>query len=332
MLVGLCNRMAKEWFDDFVQSCAALGLETKTITIGADDWLDQLKGVDIFVWRLTMGDSSCMAEARAKIPLIEATGIHCFPNQLMLWLYDDKIRETLFLRQHACPMPRTWIIFEEASAREFAAKASYPLVAKSHCGASSGGVVLVRSAAQAKALLDRVFPKLSLLDKILVKYYFVPRLAKGDLLVQLKAQYRHAWPRYAYFQEFLTTDHDWRITTLGRDLVSVFVRKNRPDDFRASGSGKWERPGVENFPTEACELALGISNKHGFICMTYDFMKKGDHWVIGEISYAFLHNAIYSDTLFRCTERGFVAAPAMPIGEMHLRAVMAAMPGVADAG
>jgi hypothetical protein len=69
MIVGLCNRMAKEWYDDFVQSCTALGLEPKNITIGADDWVDQLKGVDIFVWRLTMGDSSCMAEARAKIPL-----------------------------------------------------------------------------------------------------------------------------------------------------------------------------------------------------------------------------------------------------------------------
>jgi glutathione synthase/RimK-type ligase-like ATP-grasp enzyme len=324
--------MAKEWFDDFAESCARLGLEQKTIAIGADDWMDQLKGVDIFVWRLTMNDPSCMAEARAKIPLAEAAGIRCFPSQQMLWLYDDKIRETLFLRQHGCPMPQTWIFFDEAAGREFAAKASYPLVAKSHCGASAGGVVLVRSANQATALLDRVFPKLSLWDKILMKYYFVPRLAKGDLVVQLKAHYRNAWPRYAYFQEFLTTDQDWRITTLGQDLVSVFVRKNRPDDFRASGSGIWERPGVENLPADACDLALGISNKHGFLSMTYDFMRQGDRWVIGEISYAFIHNAIYSNTLFRRGEGGYVAAPPIPIGEMHLRAVMDAIPGVVNAG
>lgn len=328
MLVGLCNRMAQAWFDDFAESCARLGLAQKTIAIGADDWMDQLEGVDIFVWRLTMNDPSCMAEARAKIPLVEAGGIRCFPSRQMLWLYDDKIRETFFLRQHGYPVPRTWIFFDEPAARAFATRASYPLVAKSHCGASAGGVVLFQSAKQAHALLDQVFPKLSLWDKILIKYYTIPRLAKGDLLVQLKAHYRNAWPRYAYFQEFLTTDQDWRITTLGQDLVSVFVRKNRPKDFRASGSGIWEKVEVENLPVDACELALRISRKHGFLSMTYDFMRKGDGWVIGELSYAFMHNAIYSDTLFRRVDGGFAPAPPMPIGEMHLRAVLDVLQGV----
>jgi len=328
MLIGLCNRMAQAWFDDFSASCARLGLEQKAIAIGADDWMDQLEGVDIFVWRLTMNDPSCMAEARAKIPLVEAAGIRCFPSQQMLWLYDDKIRETFFLRQHGYPVPRTWIFFDEASARGFAAQATYPLVAKSHCGASAGGVVLCQSAKQAQALLDQVFPKLSLWDKILIKYYTIPRLAKGDLAVQLKAHYRNAWPRYAYFQEFLTTDQDWRITTLGQDLVSVFVRKNRPKDFRASGSGIWEKVAVENLPVAACDLALSISNKHGFLSMTYDFMKKGDRWVIGELSYTFMHNAIYPDTLFRRVGEAFAPAPSIPIGEMHLRAVMAVLQGV----
>lgn len=149
MLVGLCNRMAQEWFDDFAASCARLGLAQKTIAIGADDWMDQLAGVDIFVWRLTMNDPSCMAEARTKIPLVEAAGIRCFPSQQMLWLYDDKIRETFFLRKHGYPVPRTWVFFDEPAARAFATQASYPLVAKSHCGASAGGVVLFQSARQA---------------------------------------------------------------------------------------------------------------------------------------------------------------------------------------
>jgi glutathione synthase/RimK-type ligase-like ATP-grasp enzyme len=323
--------MAKEWYDDFARSSASLGLEAKAIDIGADDWMDQLKGLDIFLWRLTMGDPSCMAEARAKIPLIESMGIRCFPNQLMLWLYDDKIRESYFLRQHGYPVPRTHIFFDEASARDFAAKASYPLVAKSHCGASSGGVVLFRNPQEAQGLLDQVFRKMSLWDKIVMKYHVVPSLAKGNLMVQLSSQYRHAWPRYAYFQEFVATDRDWRVTTLGRDLISVFVRRNRPDDFRASGSGIWEKVKAADLPAAACDLALRISNQHGFLSMTYDFMEKGNDWVIGEISYTFLHNAIYSDTLFRRGPGGFQEAPPMPIGEMHLRAVLDTLPEVVDA-
>lgn len=331
MLAGLCNRMAKEWFEDFTQSCASLGLDSKPIDIGADDWMDQVKGLDIFVWRLTMSDPSIMAEARAKLPLIEAMGIRCFPNQLMLWLYDDKIRETFFLRQHGYPSPSTHVFFDEPSARAFAAQAAYPLVAKSHCGASSGGVVLFRSAQEAQGLLDQVFRKMSLWDKIVMKYHIVPSLAKGNLMVQLSSQYRNAWPRYAYFQEFLTVDQDWRVTTLGRDLVSVFVRKNRPDDFRASGSGIWEQVTPADLPAEACDLALRISNQHGFLSMTYDFMKRGDSWVIGELSYTFLHNAIYSDTLFRRGPAGYRAQAPIPIGEMHLRAVLETLAEVVDA-
>jgi hypothetical protein len=316
--------MAKQWHQEFERSSLALGLEPRTIDIGADDWMDQLKDVDIFVWRLIMSDPSCMAEARSKIPLIEAMGIRCFPNQQMLWLYDDKIRETFFLRQHGYPTPRTWVFFGSQPAREFAATASYPLVAKSHCGAGSGGVVLLQGRQEAEKLLARVFRKTSIWAELLENYYYIPRLKKGDLLVQLSSRYRGAWPRYAYFQEFLTIDRDWRITTLGPDLISAFMRKNRPDDFRASGSGIWEKVDQQDLPVVACDQALAISNAHGFTSMTYDFMLRGEQWVIGELSYAFVLNAVYSDTLFRREHGRYVRSEAMPIGEMHLRAVMEA--------
>lgn len=331
MRVGLCDRMAGEWFKEFARSCDSMGLDQKPIEIGADDWMDQLKVVDVFVWRLIMGDASCMAEARIKIPIIESMGIRCFPNQKMLWLYDDKIRETFFLRLHGYPAPRTWVFFDSKSAQDFATGATYPLIAKSHCGASSGGVECLESPAEALGLLKRIFKKMSLWAILLENYHYLPRLAKGDILVQLKSRYRDSWPRYAYFQEFLTIDRDWRITTLGRNLVSVFTRKNRPDDFRASGSGIWEKMEAKDLPIEACDLALRISNENGFTSMTYDFMRNGDQWVIGELSYAFMLNAVYSDTLFRREREGFVRAESIPIGEMHLRAVMSQAAEVVDA-
>lgn len=332
MLVGLSSRMATGWSDEFSRSCTSLGLDCKVIEIGADDWMEQLKGVDIFIWRLIMGDPSCMAEARSKIPLIEAMGIPCFPNKMMLWLYDDKLRETFFLRQHDYPTPRTWTFFDERAARDFAEQTSYPLVVKTHCGASSGGVELLNSPKEALRLLDGIFRKQGLWGDILEKYYYLPRLAKGNILVQLSSRYRGSRPHYAYFQEFLHIDRDWRITTLGKDLVSVFSRKNRPEDFRASGSGIWEKVEVSDVPTEACDLALRISNTHRFTSMTYDFMKHGERWVIGELSYAFMLNAVYTDTLFKREAAGFVHVDPIPIGVMHLQAVMNQMAEVADAG
>jgi glutathione synthase/RimK-type ligase-like ATP-grasp enzyme len=319
--IGLANAMSAGWLEEFRSACKSAGLDCCDIVVGRDDWMHQLEGVDAFIWRPVMGDPSNMAEIRTKIPLIEMMGIPCFPNSLMLWLYDDKIRESLFMRRHGYPTPETLIIFDENEAKAYAQRATYPLVTKTHMGASSSGVKLLRSASEAGSLLDRVFAKRTLWDRAMEKYYYIPRLAKGDFLLERRYRYRDYCPRYAYFQEFIKADGDWRITTLGRDLVSVFVRHNRPLDFRASGSGLWEKVTEEALPAEACDLALDISNRHGFTCMTYDFMQGPKGWVIGEISFAFVLNGIYSDTLFRRTESGYRYEAPIAIGKMHLDAL-----------
>jgi glutathione synthase/RimK-type ligase-like ATP-grasp enzyme len=333
MRVGLCNLMPDNWKAEFERSCQALGLEPVEIRIGRDDWMEQVRTVDLFVWRLVMSSPTSMVQARTKIPIIESMGIPCFPNARMLWLYDDKIRETFFLRQHGYPTPRTWVFFDRDEACGFAASASYPLVIKSHCGASSGGVQRLDTPAQAQSMLSRIFRKPGIWADVLENYYTLPRLRKGDLMAQLQATYLFSRPRYAYLQEFLTIERDWRITTLGADLVSVFCRKNRPGDFRASGSGIWEKVEAADLPEDACTLALEISNTHGFTSMTYDFMRRGESWVIGEMSYAFVLNAVYSDTLFSRTPAGFVKTAPRAIGEMHLEAMRASSAaGAAPAG
>lgn len=316
--------MPAAWLTEFQRGCQGLGLQHRMIHVGADDWTQQLGAVDLFVWRLIMGDPSIMAEARTKIPLIEAMGIPSFPNTLMLWLFDDKIRETFFLRTHGYPTPRTWVFFDERDARGFIQQARYPLVAKTHTGAGAGGVMLVRSQSQAQALLRGVFRPQSVWDKVAVKYFYMPRLSRGDFLLERRFRYRDHCPRYLYLQEFVETPHDWRITTLGPDLVSVFVRRNRPNDFRASGSGLWDMVSESDLPVDACDLALAISNRHGLTSMTYDFMCSEAGWVIGEMSYSFVLNSVYENTVFRRVGSSYQKMEPTPIGTAHLQALLAA--------
>ena len=327
MIVGLSARMQRTptgWRDEFEKACATLNLEARVVPVDSHGWMEAVKAVDVFVWRPKMGDPSEMAEIRTKIPLIEAMGIPCFPNSLMLWLYDDKIRETLFLKAHGHPVPETFISFNEEEARTYLEGAAYPLIAKTHMGASASGVVRLQDRAAAMRLLKGIFRRQNLVEKVLEKYHYLPRLAKGDFLLARKYRYLNACPSYIYAQEFIEADSDWRITTLGADLLSVFVRRNRPDDFRASGSGLWEMVELEDLPTEACDLALEISNRHGFTSMAYDFMKGPKGWVIGEISMAFVLNAVYTTTLFRRTSAGYAKQAPIPIGVMHLSALMEA--------
>jgi glutathione synthase/RimK-type ligase-like ATP-grasp enzyme len=325
-IVGLSNRMAPEWLHEFQGACERLELRQRLIDIGNDNWMSQLDGVDVFVWRLTMGDPSMMAEARTKIPLIQSMGIRSFPDSLMLWLYEDKIRQTFFLRKHGYPTPYTAVFFTREAALDYLSKATYPLVTKSHTGAGGDGVNLLRSPREAERLLNAVFCKQSLWSKITEKYYYLPRTRKGNFLVARKFRYRDSCPRYAYFQEFIPGNSgDLRVATVGPDLVSAFWRRNRANDFRASGSGMWEAFSETTLPGGACDLALEISNRHGFTSMAYDFLQSARGWVIGEISYTFVLTREpwdYTDALFRKTATGWQKVERTPLGELHLSAII----------
>ncbi len=327
MIIGLSAWMGEtrhNWLEEFRGACLHLGWEPRVINIRENGWEKAVQDLDMFIWRPSMGDASEMAEIRTKLPFIESMGISCFPNSLMLWLYDDKIRETFFMRKHGYPTPETFVSFDAEEAHAYAQAATYPLIAKTHAGASASGVVKLDGPEAARRILKGVFKPQTVLDKALVKYYFQPRLAKGNFLLERKYRFRDACPRYAYFQEFIKTGADWRITTMGPDLVSIFVRHNRAKDFRASGSGIWESLSVEQLPVEACDLALEISNRHGFTTMAYDFMQAPQGWVIGEISMSYILNDIYTTTLFRKTASGYEKAAPIPIGVMLLQSLQSA--------
>lgn len=322
--VGLSNRMHatdEDWLGAFQAACETFGLQTRLIAVQRSDWMEQVEGIDAFIWRPHMAEASTMAEIRTKLPLLESMGIKCFPNGLMLWLYDDKIRETFFLKQHGYPMAETFVSFDENEARDYVRTAQYPLVAKTHMGAASCGVMLIHSAAEAERLVDRVFAPQPLWDKALVKWYFMPRLAQGDFLAARRFRFRDVCPRYVYLQEFIPGEGDLRVTTFGPDLVSAFLRRNRPGDFRASGGGRFEELEERDLPTEACDLALHISNRHGFTSMAYDFMRSSGRWVIGEISYTIAHLPVYARTLFRRVAGAYRKINPIPICEMHVLAL-----------
>jgi hypothetical protein len=97
---------------------------------------------------------------------------------------------------------------------------------------------------------------------------------------------------YIYFQEFLPGNAgDTRVTVIG-DRAFGFIRKNRPDDFRASGSGLIDfSPDLVD--PRYIEIAFDINKRGRFQAMAYDFLMKGNEPVIVEISYTFLDKAVH---------------------------------------
>ena len=91
---------------------------------------------------------------------------------------------------------------------------------------------------------------------------------------------------YVYFQEFIpNNEYDTRVVVIG-NRAKAFRRFNRPNDFRASGSGNFDiSPSQINI--EIIKLAFKISKKMNFQCMAYDFLIKNNSPVVTEISYTF---------------------------------------------
>jgi hypothetical protein len=92
-------------------------------------------------------------------------------------------------------------------------------------------------------------------------------------------------------QEFCrNNDGDLRIVVIGNRVMGFF-RRNRPNDFRASGSGLIEY--VEDLDPECVRIAFEISSRMGFDSMAYDFVRDNQgRWVVLECSYVYLDTAV----------------------------------------
>lgn len=105
------------------------------------------------------------------------------------------------------------------------------------------------------------------------------------------------WSRhqgYAFFQDFLpNNNYDTRVTVIGRRSFA-FQRKNRPTDFRSSGSGIIDFS-PNNIDHRCLKIAFSISQKFNFQCMAYDFLYDlNKQPIINELSGQFVDSAIYS--------------------------------------
>ena len=88
---------------------------------------------------------------------------------------------------------------------------------------------------------------------------------------------------YVLFQEFMSgNDFDTRVTVIG-DRAFGFRRFNRPQDFRASGSGviEWDPAAIDS---RAVALAFRVASHLGTQSLAVDVLKgAGDRLVINEI-------------------------------------------------
>jgi len=120
----------------------------------------------------------------------------------------------------------------------------------------------------------------------------VQKLAHGSASKNVKMVYSIDEVEYpSVHQEFCEgNDSDYRITIIG-DYAMGSRRMNRVGDFRASGSNNCIT--LDELPLEIVQMSAKLCLEHSFTTMAFDYLKRGNEWVMIEMSYTY---PIYSIT------------------------------------
>jgi glutathione synthase/RimK-type ligase-like ATP-grasp enzyme len=259
--------------------------------------------LDVVLWNWLHHDAAAQVVARQIIFALEKRGLVVFPNYASCWHYDDKVGQKYLLESVGAPLIPTWVFFDEQEALQWVAHATWPKVFKLRCGAGSSNVQLVNCSRQAERLCHRAFGAgfsasagyfhdlQSRLRRAHGPRAFLERLQRAPRAILKASRRRREMPRqrgYAYFQEFLANNpFDTRITVIG-DRAFGYVRMNRANDFRASGSGD-PRYEPDRIDMRCVEIAFQVADRLGTQSLAFDFLFDSDRKPrIAEISYCYV--------------------------------------------
>ncbi len=276
------------------------GYEVRRVDVFAPDILARLADCVGFMWRHGHF-SRDRAVARRLLPVLETQlGLCVYPDLATAWHYDDKIAQTYLLDAAGLPTPRTWLFWRRPEAEAFLGAAEFPLVVKLWSGAGSSNVRLVRSPAEGCRLVKRLF------EGGVEDLRQLEPQGRAGLIARARAAVHlflgsplppegDAWERhknYVLFQEFLPDNaFDTRLTVIGQRAFG-FRRFNRPQDFRASGSGRLD------FDPQAIDpamtrLAFRTARALRAQSCAIDGLYRAGAPVIAEISYTYASWAVH---------------------------------------
>jgi len=290
------NGVPQSYSDRWLALAADAGIRTRIVDALKPDVFEQLAGSDGFMWRFGYRPPERLIAARILASVEHVLRIPVFPSWKSAWHFEDKISQYYLLHAAGLPMPKTWLFWEKDSALAFLRTASFPLVMKLANGYRSGNVRLLRSAEEGSYWVEQLFgpgvwslgptPRRSRSRQLLSRVGAAARALAGEMtpLPSLRSELQRG---YFYAQEFLPgNDFDTRVTVIG-NRAFAYRRMNRPNDFRASGSGRpdWDASQID---LELVRLAFRAARRLDTQSVAIDGMRRGGERVLGEVSYTYV--------------------------------------------
>ena len=287
--VGKTQSFSAKWIDRLRE----LGHEPVVLDASKDTFFDEVRSCDGFMWVFYQSVASRHFGRRVVAALEHAMDMPVYPAWKTVWTFDDKIAQSYLLRAAGLPTPKHWVFYYRHHAVDFCRTASYPMVLKLAAGVMSNNVRLVHNFAEAEYWIDRMFGAgLLTLEKPEAGLAGMRKRSKDAARLLVKGLTPGPFPfaelqrGYLLLQEFLPGNtYDTRVTCIG-NRAFAFRRHNRPDDFRASGSGRidWD---VSKIDPEMVRLAFRARRKLQSQSLAIDGLYRNGQPVIIECSYVY---------------------------------------------
>lgn len=291
------------WHDRFI---AALDyhkkngskIEYAAVSLEDHDWIRKIEGFNAVIWKSDYMGAESSTNFKEKIYFVERyLGKRVFPNYSSVWHFESKIAQSYLLSEFNINTPKTVVSFNYNDALEQLQQAQMPLVVKLSHGAGSSNVSLVENRDKFRKQLVKIFCH---------QLWKIEKQRSDNSLKLFMKSMRQGWFwnkvvmtllnkekfRSVYWQEFVpSNDSDLRITVIGDKFAYAFWRRNRPNDFRASGSGNIDYD--HEVPVKVVRYCMEVSKKLHFDSMAYDILFTDKGFVVVEISYTYLDSAPY---------------------------------------
>lgn len=294
-----CNSGDLSFSERMEKIISSAGHEVKLVDLFKKDPVKQINGCQGFIWRFFHVPQSRLSAKRIIFAIEQGMKIPVFPNWNTAWHYDDKIAQIYLLDSVGIPTPKTKILLRQDDALKYCDTIAYPFIFKLATGASAQNVILIKNRREAACWINKMFGSG-------LFHLNLPKKNVTSLLKRVKPSIKYflnesqpdpgAWfdlqKNYFYIQEFLSNNHyDTRVTIIG-NRAFAFRRFNRPDDFRASGSGNidWN---PEKIDLSFIQIGFEIKNLLNAQSIAIDGLYKNNQPVIAEISYTYASWAVH---------------------------------------
>lgn len=293
------NGERQSYSDRWEELAQREGIKVVSIDVLSNNSIAEISECDAFMWRCEPSAFPRLYAKRLMMAIEQGLGIPIFPTWKTSWYFEDKIAQHYLLSLAGIPIPDAHVFWKKQHAVEFCRSASYPVVLKLAAGYQSTNVRLLSNREEALYYVNQLFgPGLTGLGygPASKTRYGLRRLRAASELLRgrypnspnLETELQHG---YFYVQEFLPDNQfDIRVTVIGHRAF-VFRRFNRPDDFRASGSGilDWD---PEPINEECVRLAFKVAGKLDAQTVAVDLLHKAGAPVVVELTLAYASWAV----------------------------------------